>query len=140
MAKRINIVPDEMRNICERFNYHPAVRVGDMVYIAGQLGRDADLNVIEDKEAQFAQAFENLGIVLRAAGCGFEDVVDMTTYHTDMGDLQLFMKVKDSWKSVLDTDNDIENVTINVRFQYQNPTEQTNFWSEESETQYEFIK
>jgi len=53
---------------------------------------------------------------------------------------KLFMKVKDSWKSVLDTDNDIENVTINVRFQYQNPTEQTNFWSEESETQYEFIK
>mgnify|MGYP006447590203 CR=1 FL=1 len=97
MAKRENIVPEEMRNIHERFNYFPAVRVGDMVYMAGQLGRDADLNVIEDKEAQFAQAFENLGIVLRAAGCGFEDVVDMTTYHTDMSDLALFMKVKDRY-------------------------------------------
>jgi enamine deaminase RidA (YjgF/YER057c/UK114 family) len=97
MAKRINIIPDEMRVIHERFNYIPAVRVGDVVHIAGQVGRDANLNVVEGKEAQFAQAFENLGIVLRAAGCGFEDVVDMITYHTDMRDLQLFMKVKDRY-------------------------------------------
>ncbi|GAA3884763.1 hypothetical protein GCM10022243_56980 [Saccharothrix violaceirubra] len=63
--------------------------------MAGQLGRDEHLNAVEDKEAQFAQAFENVGKVLGAAGVAFDDVVDMVTYHTDMRDLPLFIEVKD---------------------------------------------
>ncbi len=97
MAKRTNIVPKEMEVIHQRFHYNPGVRAGNLLFIAGQVGRDEKLNVIEGKEAQFVQAFENLGKVLTAAGATFDDVVEMVTYHTDMRDLQLFMKVKDRY-------------------------------------------
>lgn len=97
MHARREIVPPGMENIRERFHYAPGVQIGDTLYVAGQLGRDADLHVIADKEAQMAQAFENVGRVLAAAGAGFDDVVDLLTFHTDMRDLPLFMQVKDRY-------------------------------------------
>ena len=94
---RHDVIPDAMREIQQRFHYNPGVRVGDLLFIAGQVGRDRDLNVVVGKEAQFAQAFENVKLVLDAAGASFDDVVEMVTYHTDMRDLQLFMQVKDRY-------------------------------------------
>jgi enamine deaminase RidA (YjgF/YER057c/UK114 family) len=95
MPRRETVVPEEMKDVHERFRYSPGVKAGPLLFMAGQLGRDEDLNVVEDKEAQFAQAFENVEKVLSAAGVTFDDVVDMVTYHTDMRDLQLFIEVKD---------------------------------------------
>ena len=97
MKTRKDIIPKGMENIRERFHYAPGVLVDDTLYIAGQIGRDADLNVIENTEAQFAQAFENVKKVLEAAGASFDDVVEMVTYHVDLRDLQLFMQVKDRY-------------------------------------------
>lgn len=97
MKSRKDIIPKGMETIRERFHYAPGVLVDDTLYIAGQVGRDADLNVVENTEAQFAQAFENVKKVLVAAGAGFDDVVEMVTYHVDMRDLQLFMQVKDRY-------------------------------------------
>lgn len=97
MVKRANVVPKEMEIIKERFHYNPGVKVGNLLFIAGQVGRDANLNVVEGKEAQFVQAFENLKKVLSAAGATFDDVVEMVTYHTDMRDLQTFISVKDRY-------------------------------------------
>ena len=97
MVKRINVVPKEMEIMQQRFHYNPGVKVGNLLFIAGQVGRDANLNVVESKEAQFVQAFENLKTVLTAAGATFDDVVEMVTYHTDMRDLQLFISVKDRY-------------------------------------------
>lgn len=96
MNDRQIIAPDEMRLLCERAGYAPAVKVGKTVYCAGQVGRTPELSVIEDPEQQFLAAWENLRLVLAAAGCEFEDVVDMTTYHIDMHRyMPLFRKVKD---------------------------------------------
>lgn len=97
MPKRESIIPKGMENIYQRFRYAPGVKVGNMLYIAGQVGRDENLGVIEGKEAQFVQAFENVRKVLAAAGATFDDVLEMVTYHTDMRDLQLFMQVKDRY-------------------------------------------
>ena len=97
MPTRRDIIPPGMEIIKERFHYAPGVLVGDTLYIAGQLGRDAKLNIVEGKEAQFVQAFENVKKVLTAAGASFDDVVEMVTYHTDMKDLPLFMTVKDRY-------------------------------------------
>lgn len=102
MPKRESVVPPEMKNIHERFRYSPGVKAGQMLYIAGQVGRDENLKVVEGTEAQFVQAFENVKKVLTAAGATFDDVVDMVTYHTDMRDLQLFIKVKDRYFTNLD--------------------------------------
>ena len=97
MTKRQSIVPQDMQSIQQRFHYSPGVKVGNLLYIAGQVGRDANMNVVVGKEAQFVQAFENVQKVLTAARASFEDVVDMVTYHTDMRDLALFMQVKDRY-------------------------------------------
>lgn len=91
------IVPSGMRNLSERFHYSPGVKAGRFLFIAGQVGRDEHLQVVESKEAQFVQAFENVKQVLTAAGATFDDVVDMVTYHTDMRDLQLFIQVRDRY-------------------------------------------
>ena len=61
-----------------------------------------NLQVVVDKEAQFAQAFENVKQVLTEAGATFDDVVEMVTYHTDMRDLELFISVKDRYITNLD--------------------------------------
>jgi enamine deaminase RidA (YjgF/YER057c/UK114 family) len=102
MPRRESVVPKDMKNIHERFRYSAGVKAGPLLYIAGQVGRDENLNVVEGKEAQFVQAFENVKKVLTEAGITFDDVVDMMTYHTDMHDLQLFMKVKDQYFTNLD--------------------------------------
>ncbi|WP_353231372.1 RidA family protein [Pseudomonas helleri] len=97
MSDRQIIVPDTMKLLAERAGYAPAVKVGTTLYCAGQVGRTADLQVIEDPEQQFLAAWENLRQVLAAGGCGFEDVVEMTTYHIDMNQhMPLFRQVKDS--------------------------------------------
>lgn len=97
MTERKSIVPDSMKIISERFHYSPGVLVGNVLHIAGQVGRNDDLSVIADTEAQYVRAFENVGKVLTAAGGGFADVVDLVTYHTEMRDLALFMKVKERY-------------------------------------------
>jgi enamine deaminase RidA (YjgF/YER057c/UK114 family) len=96
MNSRQIIVPDSMKLLAERAGYAPAVKVGNTLYCAGQVGRTPDLTVIEDPELQFLAAWENLRIVLAAGGCGFEDVVEMTTYHIDMQRyMPLFRSVKE---------------------------------------------
>lgn len=95
MTDRELIVPPAMQRIVERAGYVPAVKVGATVFCAGQVGRTADLEVIADPEAQFLACWENLRVVLEAAGCGFEDVVDMTTYHVQMSThMPVFREVK----------------------------------------------
>ncbi|QXI25981.1 RidA family protein [Pseudomonas vanderleydeniana] len=95
MADREIIVPASMQNIVERAGYAPAVKVGTTLYCAGQVGRTAALEVIQDPEAQFLACWENLRLVLEAGGCRFDDVVDMTTYHVNMSQhMAVFREVK----------------------------------------------
>ncbi|MEM7695466.1 MAG: RidA family protein [Pseudomonadota bacterium] len=92
------IIPPGLEAVYERFHYAPGILVGDTLYISGQVGRDADLNVIEGAEAQFDQAFRNVKLVLDAAGATFDDVVELETWFLDdMADLKTFMAVKDRY-------------------------------------------
>lgn len=96
MTDRELIVPPQMQAVVERAGYVPAVKVGATVYCAGQVGRTPELEVIADPEAQFVACWENLRIVLAEAGCTFEDIVDMTTYHVQMSEhMAVFRAVKD---------------------------------------------
>jgi enamine deaminase RidA (YjgF/YER057c/UK114 family) len=98
MTERRMIVPKGMENIVERFRYAPGVLVGDTLHISGQVGRDENLTVVEDKEQQFEQCFRNIGKVLDAAGFAFSDIVELESWFTSFpGDLALFMRVKDRW-------------------------------------------
>lgn len=97
MTERQAIIPQGMEYVYDRIHYAPAVRVGDTIYVSGQIGRDDNGQLVEGTEAQIVQAFENLKKVLAAAGAQLSDIVDLTTFHTDMRDLQLFMKVRDRY-------------------------------------------
>jgi enamine deaminase RidA (YjgF/YER057c/UK114 family) len=96
--KRQLIVPPGMENLVERFHYAPGVLVGDTLYVSGQVGRDEHLQVVEGTQAQFEQAFRNVGKVLQAAGFSFSDVVVLETWFLNFpGDLAVFMQVKDQF-------------------------------------------
>ena len=99
MLEKEMIVPEGMAFIPRDVRYAPAVRVGQTIYVSGQIGRDLDARLVEDKERQFVQVFENLKAVLAHAGAGFDDVVDVTSFHTDMRDLPLYMSVRDRYFS-----------------------------------------
>ncbi|MFR0693216.1 RidA family protein [Enterobacterales bacterium AE_CKDN230030158-1A_HGKHYDSX7] len=96
MPDRQPVIPESMQALVERAGYLPAVKVGATLYCAGQVGRTAAMEVILDPEQQFLAAWENLRLVLAAGGCGFEDIVDLTTYHVGLQQhMPLFRKVKD---------------------------------------------
>lgn len=98
MPTRQVILPKGMENIYDTYHYAPGILVGDTLYISGQVGRDENLKVVEGVEAQFVQAFENVGKVLEAAGASFDDVVELETWFVDsMSDLKTFLAVKDRY-------------------------------------------
>jgi enamine deaminase RidA (YjgF/YER057c/UK114 family) len=73
---------------------------GRIIYIAGQLGFDADGKLVGapgDFRAQARQTFENLRNALAAVGARFEHVVKLNTYLTDIGHLAAFREVRDEF-------------------------------------------
>tara|TARA_R110002167_G_scaffold246875_1_gene452457 strand:+ start:7752 stop:8144 length:393 start_codon:yes stop_codon:yes gene_type:complete len=97
MKKPHLIVPEGMEFIRDDIGYAPAILAGNTLYISGQIGRDDQRQLVVDKEAQFVMVFENMKRVLEAAGGSFENLVEMTSFHTDMRDLPLFMQVRDRY-------------------------------------------
>lgn len=71
------------------------------VYIAGQLGRTVDGGLAGtpgDFRAQATQAFENLKLALAAADAGFEHVVKVTAYFTDIAsDIGTYLEVRNRY-------------------------------------------
>lgn len=63
-------------------SYHHALKVGRTVYVAGQVARDEDRNLVGrgDAEVQARTVYEHLSRVLAAAGATFNDVVKINTY------------------------------------------------------------
>lgn len=94
MSERQAIIPKGMEDVYEKIGYAPGVLVGDVLYVSGQIGRGPDMQLVEPREAQIVQAFENLKHVLETAGGTLDDIVDLSTFHTDMRDLPLFIKVR----------------------------------------------
>ncbi len=65
--------------------YSQAVRVGNTVYLSGQIGLDpASMQLTEGIEAQIHQVFANLAAVAEAAGGSLADVVKLNVYLTDL--------------------------------------------------------
>jgi enamine deaminase RidA (YjgF/YER057c/UK114 family) len=86
------IIPKGMEILYEKYHYCPGIKIGNTLYISGQVGRDENLQVVAGVEAQFVQTFENVKKVLSAAGASFDDVAEMVTYHVtgvNFGDSQV---------------------------------------------------
>ena len=46
MSKREAIIPPGMEAVYEKIRYSPAVKVGNMIYVSGQIGRDASMELV----------------------------------------------------------------------------------------------
>ena len=74
--------------------YSQAVKVGDTVYLSGQIGLDpVSGQMVEGFDAQVVRVFENLKAVAEAAGGSLADVVKINLYLTDLGN---FAKVNET--------------------------------------------
>ncbi len=83
MTRRDAIFPAGRQALYENHRYSAAIRSGDLLFVSGQVGSREDGSPEPDFAAQVQLAFDNLKAVLKAAGCTFDDVVDVTTFHTD---------------------------------------------------------
>jgi enamine deaminase RidA (YjgF/YER057c/UK114 family) len=81
--------------IFEKFGYSAAVRAGDFVYVAGQIGLNPDGSMPPDDETQIVNAFDRLKIVLNAAGCSLDDIIEIVSYHVGLQKhLARFVEIK----------------------------------------------
>lgn len=95
MTKREAIFPPNRHALYEKHGYSAAIRSGDLLFVAGQVGSREDGSPEFDFERQVQRAFDNLKAILEAAGCGFDDIIDVTTFHTDPeAQFETVMKVK----------------------------------------------
>ena len=65
--------------------YSQGVKVGDTVYLSGQIGLDAQtMSMVDGIGSQIHQVFLNLGEVAKAANCTLNHTVKLNVYLTDL--------------------------------------------------------
>ncbi len=75
--------------------YSQAVKVGGLLFTSGQIPLSPESGEIvgSDITGQTEQVLHNLEAVLKAAGCGFGDVVKTTCFLSDMANFAAFNEV-----------------------------------------------
>jgi enamine deaminase RidA (YjgF/YER057c/UK114 family) len=78
------------------YSHVVAVEGRRLVFLAGQLSRDANGHVVGkgDMRAQIVQTCENIKTALAAAGASLTDVVKMTTFVTDIDEFMRHVDVR----------------------------------------------
>lgn len=96
--KRQSINPPPTQVLYDNFHFSQATRVGDMIWVSGQVGIDASMTPGKGIEEQAHMAFQALKNVLEEAGASLADVVELMTFHTELqGDMPAFARVKDQY-------------------------------------------
>ncbi|MFL6752562.1 MAG: RidA family protein, partial [Sphingomicrobium sp.] len=73
--------------------FSDAVRVGDVLYLSGQLGIGPGGKLPDGIEAQTKQTLENIGATLKLAGLSYADVFHCTAMLSDMANWPAMNKV-----------------------------------------------
>lgn len=65
--------------------FSPGILMGDTLYISGQIGQDLKTKEVPaDFDTEVKTCFDDIGIILKAAGMTFDNVVAVQIYLTDM--------------------------------------------------------
>ncbi|RMM43833.1 Translation initiation inhibitor [Pseudomonas syringae pv. aptata] len=83
MTQRDVVFPAGRQALYERNRYSPAIRSNGFLLVSGQVGSREDGSPEPDLEKQVRLAFTNLNPILLAAGCTFDNVVDVTVFIVD---------------------------------------------------------
>lgn len=122
--KREPINPPGTEGIYNAYHFSQATRVGDTVWLSGQVGITSDMKPGKDMAEQARLTFENIKGILAAAGATMADVVEIMSFHTDLrGEMEEFAAVKDeylpesfpSWTAVGVTDLALPELKVEVR-------------------------
>lgn len=70
----------------KEYGYSQAVKVGDTIYISGQVSHDDEGKIVGrgDMEAQMRQAYANIQEMLKKYGATMDNVIDEVLFVTDM--------------------------------------------------------
>ena len=97
MKRRVNV-----EGIPRLPAFSHAVQVGEQIYVAGTLGTDPDLNLVDGGVGgQTLQALEYIKRILQECGASLDDVVKVNVYLTDMS---TFEEMNDAYLSVFGAD------------------------------------
>ena len=92
------IVPDGQEALYQQFHFAQAARHGDLVICSGQIGTGTDGKVPGDPKEDFRNAWRSVGVVLEAAGLGYENIIEYTTFHVGLQEhMAEFMEVRDEF-------------------------------------------
>jgi reactive intermediate/imine deaminase len=96
MSARKQIIPTDAGPHPLPWPYSHGIRVGDTLFVAGQVALDEELRLIGpgDAEAQARQTWRNIKKVVEAAGGKVTDVVRVTTYVADLAHLEAIHSVR----------------------------------------------
>lgn len=95
-AAKKTIVPPEFAG--STAPYSPGILVDGTLYVAGQIGQDVKTSKIpEDFAEEVKLCLDRIGLVLKAAGMTYSDVVSVQVYLTDM---DLFAKMNSVYTGV----------------------------------------
>lgn len=83
MTQRDVVFPAGRQALYARNRYSPAIRSNGFLFVSGQVGSREDGSPEPDLQAQVRRAFDNLNAILDAAGCTFDDVIDVTVFIVD---------------------------------------------------------
>ena len=88
MADKSVISTDRAPGPFQGAPYNQAIRVGDLVFVAGQLGIELDTGALagEGVAEQTEQIMMNLGAILEAAGSSLDRLVKTTVFLMDLRD------------------------------------------------------
>lgn len=96
--KNETLVPADRRLIYDANKYSAAIKSGDLLFCSGHVGSREDGTPEPDYKSQVDLAFRNLIGTLKEAGCKLEDVIDVTTFHTDPdAQFDTLMEVRDQY-------------------------------------------
>ncbi|HBU04850.1 MAG TPA: RidA family protein [Acidimicrobiaceae bacterium] len=92
-----HIVPESQRPLFDAWHFAPAVVHDGIAFLSGVTGMGPDGRCAADAEEQFTQLFESITLVLTEASLTWSDVIEMTSWHTDMAELPIFQQVRDRY-------------------------------------------
>jgi enamine deaminase RidA (YjgF/YER057c/UK114 family) len=70
------------RQFQEEYGFSDAVTVGDTIHLSGIVAGSRPGET--DLKPAYDRAYKHIGAILKRAGASFDDVVDMTSFHTDV--------------------------------------------------------
>ncbi len=92
------LVPKDRQAIYVANKYSAALRSGDLLFCSGHVGSKEDGTPEPEYGKQVDLAFRNLVGTLSDAGCTLDDVIDVTTFHTDPeAQFDTLMEVRDRY-------------------------------------------